>query len=106
MMQWQYRYRRSEADALCLCRGIGKHEIGAGQDSKRIEMMLADPSRMHADLFSIKCLGRDVGDKLVRLAGIVCVVIVAQSKIAKFHIFLPLVLISFERVTDHVAFLT
>src|SRR5207342_122927 len=99
VMQWQYRYRRSEADALCLCRSVGKHEIGAGQDSERIEMMLADPSRMHADLLSIKRLGRDVGDKLVRLAGIVRVVIVAQSKIAKLHIFLPLVLISFERVT-------
>ena len=58
---------------------------------------------MHADLFSVKCLGRDVGDKLVRLAGIARVVIVAQSKIAKFHIFLPLVLISFEPATDHVA---
>ena len=59
---------------------------------------------MHADLFSVKCLGRDVGDKLVGLAGIVRVVIVAQSKIAKFHICLPPVLISFEPVTDHVAF--
>jgi hypothetical protein len=58
---------------------------------------------MHADLFSVKCLGRDVGDKLVRLAGTVRIVIVTQSKIAKFHISLPLVLISFEPVTYHVA---
>jgi hypothetical protein len=58
---------------------------------------------MHADLFGVKCLSGDVDYKLVRLAGIVRVVIVAQSKLAELHIFLPLVMISFEA---HITFLT
>jgi hypothetical protein len=68
-------------------------------------MMFADPGRMHANFLGVQRLGGDVGDKLVGLAGIARVVIVAQSKIAKIHIFLPLVMTSFEPVIADVAFL-
>ena len=48
-------------------------------------MMLADPGRMHADLVGVKRLGGDVGDELVRGAGVVLVVIIAEREVAEFH---------------------
>ena len=52
-------------------------------------MMLADPGRMHAELVGIERLGGDVGDELVRGAGVVFVVIVAQREVAEVHSSLP-----------------
>ena len=66
-------------------RDIGQHEVGAGQHAERVEMMLADPGRMHAELVGVKRLGGDVGDELVGVARVVFVVIVAQREIAEFH---------------------
>ena len=50
--------------------------------------MLADPGRVHAELFGIERLGGDVGDELVRGTGIVVVMIVAEREITEIHCFL------------------
>ena len=65
MMQRQHRHRRRKPDARRVRGDIGQHEVGARQDAERIEMMLADPGRMHAELVGVQRLGGDVGDELV-----------------------------------------
>src|SRR5207253_5252711 len=57
----------------------------AGEHTQRAEMMLADPRRVEADLFSINRLVHDVGDKPIGGSGVVRVTIVAQREIAEFH---------------------
>ena len=57
----------------------------AGEHAQRVEVMLADPGRVHADLVGIQRLSRDVGDELVRRPRVVLVVIVAQREIAEVH---------------------
>src|SRR5579872_3652125 len=52
-------------------------------------MVLADPGRMHAELLGIERLRGDVGDELVRGAGIVLIMIVAQREITELHLVLP-----------------
>ena len=71
---------------------IGQDEVGTRQHPQRIEMMLADPSRMHAEFLGVKRFRGDVGDELVRRPGVVLVVVVAQREIAEFHDPLPLLL--------------
>ena len=85
MVQRQHRDRRSEPDVLRAGRDIGQHQIRTGQHAQRVEMMLADPGRVHADLVGIERLSRDVGDELVRRPWVVLVVIVAQREIAEVH---------------------
>src|SRR5262249_43484491 len=74
-------------------RGIGgdisEHHVRTRQHTERIEMMLADPGRVHADLLGVERLGGDVTDELIRGAAVVFVVIVAQRKIAEVHRYLP-----------------
>ena len=89
MMQRQHRHRRRKPDAGGVGGDIGEHEVRAGQHAERIEMMLADPGRMHAELVGIERLGGDVGDELVRGARIIFVVIIAQRKVAEIHVSLP-----------------
>src|SRR5215510_988470 len=48
-------------------------------------MVLADPSRVHAELVGVQGLLRDVADELVRRPCVVFVVIVAQGEVAEFH---------------------
>src|SRR5579862_8205115 len=48
-------------------------------------MMLADPRRIEAELVGIKRLVEDVGDKAVRIAPVVGVVVVAQREITELH---------------------
>src|SRR5262249_6278554 len=55
------------------------------QHAKGVEMVLADPSRVHAELVGVQGLLRDVGDELVRRPCVVLVVIVAQGEVAEFH---------------------
>src|SRR4029453_3740367 len=74
-----------EPDALRSRGNIGEHQIRAGQHAQRIEMVLADPRRVHAELVGIERLLRDVGDELVCRPRVVLVVIVAEGKIAEFH---------------------
>ena len=85
MMQRQHRDRRCEPDARGIGGHIGKHEVRAGQHAQRIEVMLADPGRVHAKFLGIECLGGDVRNELVRGTDIVFVVIVAQREIAEVH---------------------
>ena len=59
--------------------------------------MLADPGRVHAELFGVERLGGDVGDELVRGTGIVVVMIVAEREITEIHGFLLVLLESGER---------
>ena len=70
MMQRQHRHRRREPDVLRARGDIGEHEVGAGQHAERVEMMLADPGRMHAELVGEQRLVEDVGDELVRVRGL------------------------------------
>jgi hypothetical protein len=88
VMQRQHGDCRSEPDARGIGGDIGQHEVRAGQHAQRVEMMLADPGRAHAELVGIESLGGDVGDKLVRRARIVLVVIIAQREIPEFHLLL------------------
>ena len=85
VMQRQHCHRGCEPDALRSCGNIGEHQIRAGQHAQRVEMVLADPRRVHAELVGIERLLRDVGNELVRRPRVVLVVIVAEGKIAKFH---------------------
>ena len=89
MMQRHHGHRRREADAAGARRDVGQHQVGAGQDAERVEMMLADPGRMHAELFGIERLVGDVLDEGVGGTGVVLVVIVAEREVAEFHGLLP-----------------
>src|SRR6185437_1002764 len=65
--------------------------------AERVEMVLADPGRMHAELVGIERFRRDIGDELVGGAGIVVVVIVAQREVAEFHDALPVICRTIQR---------
>ena len=88
VVQRQHGHRRRQADARAAGGDIGEHEVGTGKHAERIEVMLADPGRVHAELFGIERLGGDVGDELVRGTGIVVVMIVAEREITEIHCFL------------------
>ena len=75
-----------EADVLGARRDIGQHQLGGGEHAERVEMVLADPGRVHAELVGVERLGGDVGDELVGVARIVFVVIVAEREVAEFHV--------------------
>ena len=89
IVQRQHRDGGSEPDMLGARGDIGEHQIGTGQHAERIEMMLADPGRMHAELVGIQRFVGDVGDELVGRARVVRVMVVAQCEIAEFHFILP-----------------
>ena len=89
MMQRQHRHRRREPDPGRIRGDIGQYEVRARQDAERIEVMLANPGRMHAEFVGVQRLGGNVGDELVRRARIVLVVIVAQREVTKIHVSLP-----------------
>src|SRR5271155_3320535 len=89
MMQRQNGDRGREPDARGVGGDISQHHVWAGQHAERVEVMFADPGRMHAESVGIKRLGGDVGDELVRITRVVFVVIVAQREIAEFHRNLP-----------------
>ena len=89
MMQRQHGDGRRQPDARAACRDRREHEIGAGEHAERVEMVLADPGRMHADRLAVERLGRDVGDELIRRARVIVVVVVAQREIAEVHQSLP-----------------
>src|SRR5580700_1597359 len=86
MMQRRHRHRGREPDARRIGGDVGQHQVRAGQYAERIEMMLADPGRMHAELVGVKRLGGDVGDELVGGAIVVFVVVVAQREITELHV--------------------
>ena len=77
--------RGREPDVLGARGDVGQHQLGRGQHAERVEMMLADPGRVHAELVGVERLGGDVGDERVGVARIVLVVIVAEREIAEFH---------------------
>ena len=85
MVQRQHRHRRREPDARGVGGDIAEDEIRTGQNAERVEMMLADPGRVHAELVGIERLGDDVGDELIGGAGIVGVMVVAEREIAEVH---------------------
>jgi len=62
-----------------------QHQIGAGGDAQRAEMMLADPDGMEAQRLGVERLVDDVEHQRVRTPGIADVMIVAQREIAEFH---------------------
>ena len=88
MMQRRHRHRGREPDALGIGGDVGQHQVRTRQHAERIEMMLADPGRMHAELVGIERLGGDVGDELIRRTIVVFVVVVAQREITEIHAFL------------------
>jgi hypothetical protein len=88
VVQRQHRDGRRQPDVLGARRDIGEHQVGAGEDAERVEMVLADPGRVHAELVRIERLGGDVGDELVRAPPVVLVVVIAQREVAEFHGFL------------------
>ena len=85
MMQRQHGDRRRQPDALGARGDIGERQVGTGQHAERAEMMLADPRRVHPQLFGIQRLVDDVRDELVGRARVVVVVVVAQREVAEFH---------------------
>jgi len=89
IVQRQHRDRGRELDPRGGGGDVRQHQIRARQHAERVEMMLADPGRVHAELFGMERFGADVGDELVRGAGVFFVVIVAQREIAEFHGRLP-----------------
>ena len=89
MMQRQHGDGRREADVLGARRDIGQHQIGAGEHAERVEVMLADPGRVHAELVGIERLVGDVGDELVGVTRVVFVVVIAEREVAEVHVLLP-----------------
>ncbi len=89
MMQRQHRHRRREPNALGPRRHLRQHEIGAGEDAERREMMLADPRRMHPDRVGVDGLVEDVGDEQARGAHLAHVVVVAEGEVAEFLVACP-----------------
>ena len=89
MMQRQHRDGRREPDVFGARRDIGEHQIGAGEHAERVEVMLADPGRVHAELVGIERLVGNVGDELVGVARVVFVVVIAEREIAEVHALLP-----------------
>src|SRR5262249_54970827 len=89
MMQRQHVDSRREAQPRGIGGDISQHHVRTRQHAERVEMMFADPGRMHADLLGVQRLGGDVGDEMVRGACVVFVVIVAQREIAEIHRYLP-----------------
>src|SRR5262249_24763026 len=59
--------------------------LRARPQAQGVEMVLADPSRVHAEPVGVQGFLGDVGDELVRRPGVVLVVIVAQGEVAEFH---------------------
>ena len=64
---------------------MGEDKVGTGEDAERVEMMLADPGRVHAELIGVDRFVSDVGDELVGVARVVFVVIVAEREVSEFH---------------------
>ena len=85
MMQRQHRHRRREPDARRVGGDVAEHDVRAGQNAERVEMVLADPGRVHAELVGIERLGGDVGNELIGGARVVFVVVVAQCEVAEVH---------------------
>ena len=89
MMQRRHIHGGRQPDVLGVGCDISEHDVRAGQHAERIEVVLADPGGVHAELVGIERLGGNVGDELVRGAGVIVVVIVAQREIAEVHDVLP-----------------
>jgi hypothetical protein len=67
-------------------RDIGQHQIRAREDAERVEVVLADPDRVHADPVGLQGFLGNIADELVRRARIVLLVIVADREVAEFHV--------------------
>ncbi|MEJ2121703.1 MAG: hypothetical protein P8Z76_13550 [Alphaproteobacteria bacterium] len=85
VVQRQHRDGGGEADALGLRDDARQQQVRPGIHPERIEMMLADPGRVIAELVGQDRLLADLGDELIGGAGIVFVVVVAEREIAEFH---------------------
>src|SRR5262249_47100443 len=80
----------AEAGGMSEARGeVGEGGVGGGKEARGLEVMLADPRRMHGELLGVDRLGGDVGGYLVRSPAVVVVVIVAQREVAEVHLLLP-----------------
>ena len=69
-------------------RGAGKlRQQGKrrGIDAEQVEMVLADPGRVQADLLRPQGLGEDVLDELLRRPRIARIAIVAQREVSELH---------------------
>ena len=62
---------------------VRQHEIRTRQDPERVEVVLADPGRVHPQRLRVQRLVGDVRDERVRIATVVLVVIVAEGKVAE-----------------------
>ena len=85
VVQRQHGHGRREADAVGASRDVREDQIGGGENPERVEMVLADPGRMHADLLGVERFRGDVLDELVSRALVVLIVIIAQGEISKIH---------------------
>src|ERR1700726_355068 len=85
VVQRQHGHGRREADAGGASRDVREDQIGGGENPKRVEMVLADPGRMHADLLGVERFRGDILDELVSRALVVLIVIVAQGEISEIH---------------------
>src|SRR5262249_2457357 len=85
MVQWQHGDSWCEPDAPGACGDMGQDELWAGQHAERVEMVLADPNRVHAELLGVQRLVDNLLHKLVRGTRITVVVIVAEREIAELH---------------------
>ncbi len=77
------------ADVLCLGDERSEQDMRAGVDAKRVEMMLADPGRVHADAVGVQGFFANVENELFRRALDVVVIVVAQCEVAELHDVLP-----------------
>src|SRR5215471_207471 len=65
MMQGQHRHGGRQPDVPRARCDIGQHHVWARKNAERVEVMFADPCRMHADHIGVQRLVGDVGNELV-----------------------------------------
>ena len=85
VMQRQDLHRRSEANAFGLRNNACEQNVGARINPKRVEMMLAHPCRVVAELVRQHRLLADLFNELVSRARVSGVSVVAQREVAELH---------------------
>jgi len=90
VVQRQHVHRRREAHVLRLRGDVGEQQVGPRVHAQRVEVVLADPARVHADAVGEDRLLADLEHELVRAARVRRVVVVAQGEIAEFHALLTM----------------
>jgi hypothetical protein len=85
VVQRQHHDRRAEPDAAGQRRDVGVHQARHRHAAAPVEVMLADPGRMHSDVLGMDRLVANLEQELLGGPRIVGIAVVAEREIAEFH---------------------